>query len=251
VVPPEIRRWNWGAFFLTWIWGIGNRVYVSLLSLIPLVGWVMAFVLGAKGSEWAWQNRTWPSVQRFRTVQRRWTVAGLIVWGSLISLVVAAALLAPEPGEEGLTKTIVSNDGVLSMQVPSSWVETDRLVEGASLQAEHEFEDLYVVVAMNPAVDFDPRLGLRGFARVAREAILDAQENGRLTGGPANLTIGGRPSVQVEIEGLVDGVRIVYVHTSIEVPDGFVEVIAWTLPSLIDETRPLLQRISASVRYQP
>ena len=23
-MPPEIRHWNWGAFFLTWIWGIGN-----------------------------------------------------------------------------------------------------------------------------------------------------------------------------------------------------------------------------------
>jgi hypothetical protein len=130
-------------------------------------------------------------------------------------------------------------------------VETDRLVEGASLQAEHEFEELYVVVVMNSAVDFDPRLDLRGFARLAREGILDAQESRRMVRGPATLTIGGRRSVQVELEGLVDGVRIVYVHTSIQVPDGFVEVIAWTLPSLIDETRSLLQRISASVRYQP
>jgi len=23
-MPAEIRRWNWGAFFLTWIWGVGN-----------------------------------------------------------------------------------------------------------------------------------------------------------------------------------------------------------------------------------
>lgn len=104
---------------------------------------------------------------------------------------------------------------------------------------------------MNSAVDFDPRLDLRGFARLAREGILDAQESRRMVRGPATLTIGGRRSVQVELEGLVDGVRIVYVHTSIQVPDGFVEVIAWTLPSLIDETRSLLQRISASVRYQP
>jgi hypothetical protein len=81
VVPPEIRRWNWGAFLLTWIWGLGNRVYVSFLSLIPVVGVVMAFVLGAKGSEWAWQNKAWPSIERFKTVQRRWTVTGLIVFG--------------------------------------------------------------------------------------------------------------------------------------------------------------------------
>lgn len=22
---PELKRFNWGAFFLTWIWGIGNK----------------------------------------------------------------------------------------------------------------------------------------------------------------------------------------------------------------------------------
>lgn len=26
VVPPEIKRWIWGAFLLNWIWGIkGDR----------------------------------------------------------------------------------------------------------------------------------------------------------------------------------------------------------------------------------
>lgn len=251
MVPPEIDRWNWGAFFLSWIWGLGNRVYISLLSLIPIVGVVMAFVLGAKGSEWAWRNKTWPSIDRFKTVQRQWTVAGLIVWGGLILLGIAGVLLSPEPGEEALTKTVVSDDARLSMRVPSSWVETDRLVKGASLQAEHEFEELYVVVVMNEAMDLDPSLGLQGFARLTREGMLDSLENGRVNSGPVNLTIGGRHAVQVELEGAADGVRIVYVHTSIEVPEGFVEVIAWTLPSLVDETRPLLVSISGSVRFQP
>jgi hypothetical protein len=36
-VPPEIRRWNWGAFLLNWIWGIGNDTYIALLLFIPLV----------------------------------------------------------------------------------------------------------------------------------------------------------------------------------------------------------------------
>jgi hypothetical protein len=184
-------------------------------------------------------------------VRRQWTVAGLIVWGSLVSLGIAGAQLAPEPGEEALTKTLVSDDARLSIRVPSSWVESDRLFKGASLQAEHEFEELYVVLVMNEAVDLDPSVGLQAFARLTREGILDSLENGRVNRGPVDLTIGGRQPVQVELEGAADGVRIVYVHTSIEVPEGFVEVIAWTLPSLIDETRPLLQTISGSVRFQP
>lgn len=57
IVPPEIMRWNWGAFFLNWIWGIGHSTYIALLMFVPLVNVVMPFVLGAKGSEWAWRNR--------------------------------------------------------------------------------------------------------------------------------------------------------------------------------------------------
>lgn len=64
-VPIEIKKWNWGAFFANWIWGIGNRTYSALLTLIPLVGWIFAFVLGVKGSEWAWQNKRWKSVDHF------------------------------------------------------------------------------------------------------------------------------------------------------------------------------------------
>ena len=250
VVPPEVDRWNWGAFLLSWIWGLGNRVYISLLSLIPLVGVVMAFVLGAKGSEWAWRKKTWPSVERFKAVQRQWAVAGLIVWGVLIALGIAGALLAPNPGDEALTESVVSDDGRFRMRVPSSWVETDRLVEGAELQAEHESEELYVVVQMLPAVDFEPSLDLEGFARLAREGILESLENGRLRSGPVDLVIGGRPAIQVELEGSTDGVRIVYVYTTMEVREGFVEVIAWTIPSLIDDTRPLLQSITGSIRVQ-
>ena len=28
-VPLEIKGWSWGAFFLTWVWGIGNRVWLA------------------------------------------------------------------------------------------------------------------------------------------------------------------------------------------------------------------------------
>lgn len=80
VVPREIRRWNWGAFLLNWIWGLGNRSYVALLVFVPLFGFVMMFILGAKGSTWAWQNRRWDSIEQFRASQRRWAWWGLAAW---------------------------------------------------------------------------------------------------------------------------------------------------------------------------
>src|ERR1019366_10250458 len=37
VVPPELDRWNWGAFLLNWIWGIGNNTFIALLMFVPVV----------------------------------------------------------------------------------------------------------------------------------------------------------------------------------------------------------------------
>jgi Cytochrome oxidase complex assembly protein 1 len=85
-IPPEIRGWNWGAFLLNWIWGIGNNTYIALLTLVPVVGFVMIFVLGAKGNRWAWENGRWDSVAHFKRVQRRWAIAGLVVWLGGIAL---------------------------------------------------------------------------------------------------------------------------------------------------------------------
>jgi len=85
-IPPEIDRWNWGAFLLNWIWGIGNNTYIALLTLIPIVGLVMLFVLGAKGSRWAWRNGRWDSVEHFKRVQRRWAIWGAVIWIASIIL---------------------------------------------------------------------------------------------------------------------------------------------------------------------
>jgi len=79
-IPSEIRGWNWGAFFLNWIWGIGNNTFIALLMFIPFVNFIMLFVLGAKGNEWAWKNKHWDSIEQFKRVQKKWAWAGLIIF---------------------------------------------------------------------------------------------------------------------------------------------------------------------------
>lgn len=86
-IPAEIDRWNWGAFLLTWIWGVGNNTFIALLTFVPFFGMViMPFVLGAKGSTWAWRNRRWDSVEHFKRVQRSWAIWGAVIWLALIVL---------------------------------------------------------------------------------------------------------------------------------------------------------------------
>lgn len=79
VLPPELDRWNWGAMLMNWIWGIGNKTYIALLMFVPIVNFVMPFVLGAKGNEWAWRNRRWDSIEHFQATQRKWTKWGIVL----------------------------------------------------------------------------------------------------------------------------------------------------------------------------
>ncbi|MDC6170494.1 cytochrome c oxidase assembly factor Coa1 family protein [Paucibacter sp. XJ19-41] len=88
-VPADLDRWNWGAFLLSWIWGIGNNTFIAFLMFVPLVNFAMIFVLGVKGSAWAWRNKRWDSAEQFRAVQRRWAQWGVIAWLGFAALAVA------------------------------------------------------------------------------------------------------------------------------------------------------------------
>ncbi|HNY31122.1 MAG TPA: cytochrome c oxidase assembly factor Coa1 family protein [Fibrobacteria bacterium] len=78
--PREVRGWNWGAFFLNWIWGIVHGSWVGLLMFVPFVNLFVPFVMGSQGSRWAWENRKWRSLEQFKRVQRIWGWVGLAVW---------------------------------------------------------------------------------------------------------------------------------------------------------------------------
>lgn len=85
--PQELNHWNWGAFLLSWIWAIGNRVWIGLLALvlgfIPFVGSILSLILvialGIKGNEWAWKAKKWDSIEQFKEVQKKWAKWGVIV----------------------------------------------------------------------------------------------------------------------------------------------------------------------------
>jgi hypothetical protein len=130
-IPPEIRGWNWGAFLLNLFWGIGNNTWIALLMLVPFLNWVMPFFLGALGNTWAWQNRRWDSVAHFRRVQRRWAIAGLIVWGVTVGLPLAGGALlyravTHNPIQElALTAVQTSPEAATLLGTPISKAQTD------------------------------------------------------------------------------------------------------------------------------
>jgi len=125
-IPAEIDRWNWGAFLLNWIWGVGNNTFIALLTLVPFFGLVMPFVLGAKGSAWAWRNGRWDSVAHFKRVQRLWAIWGVVIWlGGIVLFggifgVVFYALKSSEAYQLGVSRLQASAAAVSALGAPIS-----------------------------------------------------------------------------------------------------------------------------------
>lgn len=78
--PSILKKWNWGAFMLNCVWGVGNKSYLALLCLIPFFGLIWIFVCGIKGNQWAWESGEFKSVESFENCQKTWNRAGLFAF---------------------------------------------------------------------------------------------------------------------------------------------------------------------------
>lgn len=101
-VPNIVKnKFNWGAFYFVWIWGLFNKTYITLiifatmlLAIIPVIGVLINLGVqiwfGVKGNEWAWQNKRFKSVKAFHEYQKKWGAAAAI----FISIMMLAAIVA-------------------------------------------------------------------------------------------------------------------------------------------------------------
>lgn len=114
-IPREIRRFNWGAFFFTWIWGLFNNSFLTLINLgynvlvvilaffagiiagiagvsdaafgllllviqvlVGLGDLILRIWFGARGNVWAWRNKRWKDTAHFNDIQRIWAIVSLV-----------------------------------------------------------------------------------------------------------------------------------------------------------------------------
>ena len=119
--PSNLKKFNWGAMLLGWIWGLGNGVYWSLVilgiqviaytlsvtnhslsidakklffSLIPnvIILGIQLF-LGIKGNKLAWKSGRFNNAEEFVITQKKWTKGALIFWGIFFGLALAIAII--------------------------------------------------------------------------------------------------------------------------------------------------------------
>ncbi len=79
-VPPEIKRWNWGAFLLCPFWCLRHGIWQGFLLAVPFFGFLVPFWLGATGNQKAWMKNKDSDLKAFLKRQKYWSIAGVTVF---------------------------------------------------------------------------------------------------------------------------------------------------------------------------
>lgn len=93
-----VKRFNWGAFFGTWIWGLFNRTFITLweipLFLTPVGQFSFPLICGLKGNEWAYKNKQYPDIETFHKSQKKQACifSTVIIIGSLLLAILFMAV---------------------------------------------------------------------------------------------------------------------------------------------------------------
>lgn len=102
IVPEEVEGLCWGGFFAPWLWATFNGFYFSatVVFAVKILRYVMPYwgiylllnipvglFLLFKGRQFAWQNKSWASAERFNVIQRRWAVGGFVFFLLITSAV--------------------------------------------------------------------------------------------------------------------------------------------------------------------
>lgn len=98
-IDKAIEKWNWGAFFCSWLWAAVHRIYWPLLIIIvgciPYIGQIgslcLCVYLGLKGSKLAWDSGKYKDFETYQRVQRHWAVGGFIWF--ILSLIGSAYIV--------------------------------------------------------------------------------------------------------------------------------------------------------------
>jgi hypothetical protein len=182
------------------------------------------------------------------------TRAGQIcgVLGTILWLLALIAVLNPfsEHGHAPLPlargRIIRSTDGKSQVRVPAGWSVKSGLNREATLQVADTDHHAFFIVLTESKRDFAESFTYRDHAHKTLEHMARGLADVTITGAPTELVVGGRPGVRYEVQGTLDHLRVVFLHTTVDGDESFHQVLAWTVPSRLESNRKTLEDIISS-----
>lgn len=137
----------------------------------------------------------------------------------------------------------------VQVQLPRGWepAPSGTLHDSADIYARNVDERLYLLVVSENDSNVQ-RFGIDDNAHEYRMLLANALDS------PPELTrtdvneINGHSAVQYEISGRVDGVAVVYLHTTVAIEDTYYQIVTWTEESRFPIAEEEFQEVIGSFR---
>ncbi len=171
----------------------------------------------------------------------------IIGMGILVGLgVVGYALYSKVPSN------FESSDGLVQITAPMLWDDMTRYkatmqMEDSTLVICDGSGDVWVMVITDIKAELG-MMSLSQFAEICTEQLIFNLSEVVSVGDPIQATLNGYAAVQYEIQGIVDGDRVTYLHTSIEGKRHYHQVIGFTLSAQKLSDKVQLQQIIESFK---
>ena len=90
----KLKKWNWGAFFLSLLWTTGNKLEIwTIFCFIPFLNIIVVFYLGYYGNQLAYNKSSIDSVDDFMVIQKYWEAWGIGLFLTITGLLFLKALI--------------------------------------------------------------------------------------------------------------------------------------------------------------
>lgn len=139
-------------------------------------------------------------------------------------------------------KVIKSVDGKAQVTVPATWKPETELHDSATVQASNGLQQLFIMVIPLGKVDLADNFTLDKMHDLTRremsENLIDAK-----FGDSVSTVINGYEARQFEVAGTVEGFKVKYIYTTVDAPDNYYQIAAYTPASRYDGSKEQLLEV--------
>ena len=154
-------------------------------------------------------------------------------------------IIASDEGE----KIVRSIDGQIQVTIPSDWVWQPELHDEATLKVGNSWKELYLIVLPENKSDFIS-MNLERYSQITKKSLMSNLEAPE-TSAPIKLIIHNNKAIQYEIRGISEGVKVGFLHTSIEDSRNYYQILVSAPSPKFSDRKELLQQVIQSFQATP
>lgn len=143
-------------------------------------------------------------------------------------------------------KEVRTDDDLLVFRIPKIWKPLDQLHADASLRQGHLRDEQYMLVLSEKKSDFDDSTTVRDYADLCIKntiSVASKYEEGEWR----ESTVAGEKMLRVEVDAVVDHLKIRYLLGYYETDGHFHQITLWTMPSRWKESGPIFEAVLDNV----